>query len=99
MNLLENNKKCCHFISGPSNIDHEEFKNNCQETPETIHKAQNPKTDIKFIIWEFTLVNLTNRNPKIIFPKAHKRWVLKFHFIETLVTRKFLVGDILENCP
>ena len=32
MNLLENNKKHCHFISGPSKIDNEEFKKHGPET-------------------------------------------------------------------
>ena len=42
-NLLENNKKCCHFISDPGNIDHKEFKIHGAETSEAILKDPSQK--------------------------------------------------------
>ena len=39
MNLLENNKECCHFISDPSKIGLDEFKNDCTQTPRLIFKV------------------------------------------------------------
>ena len=40
---IKNDKEFCHFIIGPSKIGHNEFKNDCPETPGLILKDQGPK--------------------------------------------------------